>query len=89
MLMKLTPGVNFINILQAAFTNADPKRAKKIDSLMAFFGLKILRKLTIGVNFINILLTAFALIGPKSVKNSNKSSVSFYTFGTCKDKSCM
>jgi len=29
MLMKLTPGVNFINILQTAFTLADPKSAKR------------------------------------------------------------
>ncbi len=29
MLVKLTSGVNFTNILQAAFTNADPKNAKK------------------------------------------------------------
>jgi len=26
--VNLTPGVNFINILQAAFTRADPKSAK-------------------------------------------------------------
>ena len=29
MLVKLTPGVNSTNILQAAFTRADPKSAKK------------------------------------------------------------
>jgi len=29
MLMKLTTGINFINILQAAFTIPDPERAKK------------------------------------------------------------
>jgi hypothetical protein len=34
MLMKLTHGVNFINILQAAFAYADPKIAKK-DSQVA------------------------------------------------------
>jgi hypothetical protein len=28
MLVNLTPGVNFTNILQAAFTNADPESAK-------------------------------------------------------------
>jgi len=33
-----------------------------------------------GVNFINILGTAFALVDPKSVKNTVKSSVSFYAF---------
>jgi len=28
MLMKLTPGVNFINVLLAAFTRADPESVK-------------------------------------------------------------
>jgi len=43
---------------------------------------------TTGVNFINILCTAFALIDPESVKNTVKSSVSFYAFGIYKRKSC-
>jgi len=30
MLMKLTTGVNFTNTLEAVFTQADPKSAKKI-----------------------------------------------------------
>jgi len=34
-----------------------------------------------GVNFINVSSTAFALVDPKSVKNTVKSSVSFYAFG--------
>jgi len=29
MLIKLSPGVDFTNIILAAFTSADPKRAKK------------------------------------------------------------
>ncbi len=29
MLMKLTAGVNFINVLRAAFSGKDPKSAKK------------------------------------------------------------
>jgi len=37
--------------------------------------------LTSGVNFINVLHTAFTLVDPISVKNTVKSSVSFYTFG--------
>jgi len=41
-----------------------------------------------GVNFINILCTAFALVDPKSVKNTVKSSVSFYAFGINERKSC-
>jgi hypothetical protein len=37
MLMKLTPGINFINVLQAAFTRADPESLKKTDNLTVFF----------------------------------------------------
>ncbi len=42
-----------------------------------------------SVNFTNVLHVAFTLIDPKSVKNTVKSSVSFYAFGICKHKSCM
>ena len=41
MLVKLTPGVNFTNVLQAAFTLADPestKKAAQLDSLFCAFG---------------------------------------------------
>jgi len=41
MLIKSTPDVNFTNILQAAFTQADPKRAKKtvrLSVLLHFLG---------------------------------------------------
>ncbi len=41
-----------------------------------------------GVNFINVLCTAFGLVDPKSVKNTAKSSVSFYAFGIYECKSC-
>jgi len=41
-----------------------------------------------GVNFINVLREAFTLVDPKSVKNTVKSSVSFYAFGIYKRKSC-
>jgi len=68
----LTPGVNFINILQKAFICADPKRAKNTVNPSVFFALlgslqakafrKMLMKLTPGVNFINILPTAFLTI---------------------------
>jgi len=38
MLVKLTPGVNFTNILHKAFTRADPKSAKKTEEgLNVFF----------------------------------------------------
>jgi len=39
MLMNLTPGVNFINILWAAFVGADPQSAKKAVKLSVFFPL--------------------------------------------------
>ena len=38
MLVNLTTGVNF-NILQAAFTHADPKSAKKTVNSSSFFAL--------------------------------------------------
>jgi len=60
------PGVDFINILQAAFTFADPKSAKKTGNLMVFFarwgsgGVKAacrtLMKMTPGDDFINLFL---------------------------------
>ena len=37
MLVKLTPGANFINVLQAAFTLTDPKSIKKLLDLTVFF----------------------------------------------------
>jgi hypothetical protein len=37
MLVKLTTGVNFTNILHKAFTRSDPKSAKETDSLTLFF----------------------------------------------------
>jgi len=39
MLMKLTPGVNFINVLRAAFLKSDPKSAKKTENMTVFWGL--------------------------------------------------
>ena len=41
-----------------------------------------------GVNFINILRTAFVLVDPKNIRNTAKSSVSFYAFGIYERKSC-
>jgi len=41
-----------------------------------------------SVNFTNILRAALTLKDPESVKNTVKSSVSFYAFGTCGRKSC-
>jgi hypothetical protein len=43
MLMKLTQGVNFTNILCAAFIHADPKCAKKSNDLTVFLSFWDLR----------------------------------------------
>jgi len=62
--MKLSPGVNFINILLAAFMHQDPKSAKKADNLPVFFALlgsvrvksahKMLVKLTPGITLLKL-----------------------------------
>ncbi len=39
MFIASAPGVNFINILLAAFTSTDPKSAKKTDSFTVSFAL--------------------------------------------------
>jgi len=39
MLVKLTPGVNFMNVLRSAFMCTDPKPTKKTDDLTVFFAL--------------------------------------------------
>ncbi len=66
-LMKLSLGVNFTNVLRAAFTLVDPKSVKKIDQLTVFFTLlgsacvkavrRMLVKLSPGVNLIKLLGT--------------------------------
>ncbi len=75
--MKLTPGVNFINILLSTFMLPEPKSVKWqcwLDCFFAHLGStcvkavsRTLMKLTPGFNFINVLSTAFTLLGPKSV----------------------
>ncbi len=37
MCIYVPTGVNFTNIIQAAFTHADPEQAKKTDNLTVFF----------------------------------------------------
>jgi hypothetical protein len=70
MLIKLTLGVNFTNILQAASILIDSKRKKNTVKPSSFFWrfwdlclkklhVKMLVKLTPVVNFINILQAAF------------------------------
>jgi len=80
------PGVNFINVLQAAFALTDPNSNKNTDNLTIFFALlglarlkaacKMLMKLTTGVNFINILQAAF-------LYESVLRSFYLFTFRTC------
>jgi len=41
-----------------------------------------------GVDSTNVLHEAFMLVDPESVKNTVKSSVSFYAFGICERISC-
>jgi len=49
----------------------------------------MLMKLAPGVNFINVLTAGFACADPESIKNTVKSSVSFYAFGKYVGKSCL
>jgi len=80
--VKLTTGINFINVLRTAFT---PKCIKMTVKLSIFFTLlgamsakdlsKTLMKLTPGVNFIDILLAALAQRDPESAKKSDNLTV--------------
>jgi len=97
-LAKRATGVNFINVLRTAFTPVAPQSVIIQSSYQYLFTLlrstsvkavcKTLVKLSPGFNFDNILHTAFTLVDPESAKNTDKSSVSFYTFGICERKSC-
>jgi len=90
--------LDFINILQTAFTHINPESAKMADNLTVFFDLsgsafvkaaqRMLMKLTPGVNFINVLCTAFTLVDPKSVKDTDNLT-EILRFGTYERKSCM
>jgi len=76
--------VNFINVLWAAFSNADPKSAKKTDNLTVFFALlesarlnaarKTLTKLTPGVLFSDIFKGFFV-----SLHNFYLTAVTFHS----------
>jgi hypothetical protein len=71
MFMKLTPGVNFVNVLCTAFMLSDPKSVKDTDDLTVFFMLlgsgstsvkavcRTLMKLPQGGNFINVFRAHF------------------------------
>ena len=81
MLMKLTPGFNFINVLHAVFMRSDLESIKiqlhhqNIFTLLGSAHLKAagrtMMKLTPGLNFINVLRTAFTRTDPKSVKRQS------------------
>jgi len=69
MLVKLTPGINFTNILQAVST--DPKSAIKTDGLIVFLRSWNLKLITV-VNFSTILRAAFApIFAPINYKGCN------------------
>jgi len=77
----ISPKVNFINVLQAAFVYADPRR--KIQSVSLFCAFRICAP---RVNFMNVLQAAFAR--SRKRRNTAKSSVSFNAFGICTHKNC-
>ncbi len=68
MLMKLTPGLNFINVLLTAFTLADPKSVKKIDNLTVFFTLlgsacvKAVHRTLMKLSLVPVWLVPFLLL---------------------------
>jgi hypothetical protein len=87
-LHPLSTGVNFINILRAAFMLAGPKNTKQhcwLDCLfLALLGSagakasqRTLMKLTPGVNFINILLSTLLRADPKRAKRQSRVRVNF------------
>ncbi len=82
MLMKLTPRVNFINVLLAVFTAQIQKVQKDTVNLSVYFVLlvstctkaasKMLMKLTPELNFINIFSTAFTQVDLKCAKKDSQ-----------------
>ncbi len=99
MLMKLTPVLNFTDILEATFARLDPESAKNTDKLPVFFTFlgsdqvkaahKMLMKLTPVLNFTDILLAAFARLDPESTKKYRQVVSLFCAFGICASKSCL
>jgi len=65
--LQVSPGVDFTNILRAAFTLSDPKSTKKTDGLTVFFALfgfsriKAVCKMLVKLTIIKILQVAFSL----------------------------
>jgi len=91
-------GVNFTNILHAAFRLVDLENVKKIDNLTVFFTLlgsacvkavrRTFMKFSLGVNIISILHAAFRLVDLEFVKKIANLTVFFYAIGICMCKSC-
>jgi len=76
----LESGINFINILQAAFASTDPESIKKTDNLTVFFALsgskqvkaapRMLMKLTPVVDFTNMFAITFKMCGYEKRKKT-------------------
>ena len=72
------PGVNFINVLRAAFTHADPESAKKTVKSSSFFALlgsarvKAARRMLMKLNPAMWLSTAFGIVIILSAINTSK-----------------
>jgi len=76
MLVKMTPRVNFINVLQAAFTQVDPKSAKRLTTLENYeidtssqFYQHFTHKFFIPTPFWQLFLVTFWLWGEIRMKN--------------------
>ncbi len=90
MLVKFTPGVNFINISGTAFMCTNPKCAKRESchnclfvlflSLSIKYACKMLVKFTPGVNFTNILHATYTCADPKSIKKAVGLTNFFFAF---------
>ncbi len=99
-LMKLSPCLNFINILCKAYTHADPKSTNNTVKWSVFFALFgsvcvkaaliTLMKLTPSVNFTNIIMySQLCTHRSQNCKYTVNLLVYFHTFGICTCKSCM
>jgi hypothetical protein len=94
-LMKLSPGVNVINVLRATFGPVDPKSVKRywqLDWILTLFWATCVEAENkyvgeIEPRSINILHAAFMCVDPKSAKSAVKPIVFFCTFGICAHKS--
>ncbi len=73
MLMKLTAGVNFTNILCVAFMCLDPKSAKRLDCLIANLGsacVKAARKATRNILKASVMLVKLTTLCTNFLANN-------------------